>query len=171
MSFSCPLENRDDRELIVCESEQARQAHRELFRFSDIHYLTATEPGKVFEAIVGVVAGCNSRTSVCPSKIDVVVSWENLLKLSLWQEARPTASDVLIFLRVMGISSHELEPFKTSDLDDFFPWLYYGKRLDILRRICHTAKRKIESHLKNLSVRVNCHIIAEDTRKIVASSL
>jgi len=52
-----------------------------------------------------------------------------------------------------------------SDINDIFPWLYYGKMFDILRRLCHIAKRKVEDNFKKYFIVVECHIIAEDTKK------
>lgn len=89
----------------------------------------------------------------------------------MWKTAKPAVGDIFTLLRNEGISSEELQQFKASDINDLFPWLYYGKRFDILRRLCHIAKRKVEGNFKKYSIAVECHIIAEDIKKIVASSL
>ena len=98
------------------------------------------------------------------------MSWPNILQISLWT-AKPSTGDIFTLLRNEGISSEELQPFKASDINDIFPWLYYGKRFDILKRLCHIAKRRVEGNFKKYFLAVECHIIAEDTKKIIASSL
>jgi hypothetical protein len=113
----------------------------------------------------------NSYPEKCPSRIHMVLGWENILRVSSWKSTRPAASDAFILLRNSGIGSYELQPFKTSDVNDLLPWLYYGKRLDILRRICHTAKKQLENHLQSRIIRVDSHLIADDTKRIIASSL
>ena len=105
------------------------------------------------------------------AKIHLVMGWPNILQISLWKTAKPAVGDIFTLLRNEGISSEELKPFKASDINDIFPWLYYGKRFDILRRLCHIARRKVEDNFKKYSIAVECHIIAEDTKKIVASTL
>ncbi len=172
MPLLCPIDNlKDSHEVVVCDTEFSRQAHKELFRFSDEVYITADDSAKVFAALESIVNSCNSESSVSPSKIHVVIVWENLIKISLWKSAKPTVGDAFTILKNTGISSQELQPFKTADINDLFPWLYYGKRFDILRKICHATKKQVESRLKNHTIRVDSHLIAEDTKRIVASSL
>lgn len=172
MPLLCPIDNlKDNHELIVCDSEVAKQAHKELFRYNDNVYVTINESENIFDIISNIVNSCNSESQTCPSKIHIVLNWTNLLQVSLWQAKKPTTGDAFTVLKNAGVGSHELQPFKTSDINDIFPWLYYGKRFDILRKLCHKAKKQMEGHLKDHSIRVDCHLIAEDTRKVVASSL
>lgn len=171
MSILLPIENiRDNIELILCDSMTAEQAHKELFRFSDSAYVTTDETVNLFAAVSNIINTCNSLTTHS-GKIHVVLNWSNLLQVSLWQASRPIIGDVFTLLKNNGVSSQELQPFKASDINDIFPWLYYGKRFDVLRKICRVAKRKLESNFKNQLTRVECHVIAEDTKKIIASSL
>lgn len=172
MSLLCPIDNlNENHEIIICDSAVAKQAHKELFRYSDDVYVTVDNTENIFDIISNTVNLCNAGSQSCPSKIHLVLNWLNLLQVSLWQAKKPTAGDAFTVLKNTGIGSHELQPFKNSDLNDIFPWLYYGKRFDILRKICHKAKKQMEAHLKNHSIRVDCHLIAEDTKKVVASSL
>lgn len=170
MSVLCPIDNpKDNNKLIICDSALAKRAHQELFRYSDDVYIT-DDAGAIFVAVSGVVESCNSGLTRT-AKIHLVLNWQNLLQVSLWQPKKPATGDVLTLLKNAGISSKEIQPFKTSDINDMFPWLYYGKRFDILRKLCHKTKKQMEDRLKNHSIRVDCHLIAEDTKKIVASSL
>ena len=171
MSLLCPIEKLGSHELVICDCESSKQAHSELFRFSDDAYLTADGTTEVFEAITGIVSSCNEALSGCPSKIQLVLVWENLLKVSLWKAVKPAAGDAFTLLKNSGVGPQELQPFKAADTNDLFPWLYYAKRFDVLRKVCHAAKKQMEGHLKDRSIRINCHLAAEDTKRIVASSL
>ena len=171
MSLLCPIEKLDTHELVICDCESSRQAHSELFRFSDEAYFTADGTTGVFEAITDIIGSCNNASSGRPSKIQLVLVWENLLKVSFWKAVKPTAGDAFTLLKNSGVGSQELQPFKTADTNDLFPWLYYAKRFDVLRKVCHAAKKQMEGRLKDHSIRINCHLAFEDTRKIVASSL
>lgn len=172
MPMLFPIETiKDNAEFIICDSEMARQAHKELFRFSDKAYLITAGKANTFDYVTGIINTCNSAASVYLRKIHIVLNWPNLLQVSLWQASRPIIGDVFTLLKNNGLGPQELQPFKASDINDIFPWLYYGKRFDVLRKVCRVAKRKIESNFKNQIIRVDCHIISEDTKKIVASSL
>ena len=162
-------ENLKNAELVICDSETASQVHMELFRSGDIQYIISDKAAGLLDYLSHIInAYCLSSPL---RKIHLVMGWPNILQISLFKASRPSAGDVFTLLRNEGISSEELKPFKASDINDIFPWLYYGKRFDILRRLCHIAKRKVEDNFKKYSIAVECHIIAEDTKKIVASSL
>jgi hypothetical protein len=172
MPLLCPTDNeKNNHQIIICDSEISKHAHKELFRYTDDDYVIIDETHTPFDRILRAVELCNSEPSFWLSKIHIVVNWPNLLRVSLWQADKPTAGDLFTILRNAGIMSDELQPFKTADTSDLFPWLYYGKRFDILRKICHEAKKQMEAHLKNRFIRVDCHLVAEDTKRIVASSL
>lgn len=169
MSVLPSPKNLKNTEIVICDSETASQAHRELFRSSDIQYIISDKAVSILDSLSRII---NTYCLSSPlRKIHLVMDWANILQVSLWQTAKPAVGDIFTLLRNEGISSEELQLFKTSDLNDLFPWLYYGKRFDILRRLCHIAKRKVEDNFKKYFIIVECHIIAEDTKKIVASSL
>jgi len=152
--------------VVICDSETARQSHKNLFRSEDDKYIILDETSGIINSVSDAVSKFSAL-----QKIHLVMGWPNILQISLWQTAKPSIGDIFTLLRNEGIGSTELQPFKTSDINDFFPWLYYGKRFDVLRKICHTAKRKVESSFKKNNINVECHIIAEDAKKIIASSL
>ena len=169
MSVLPSPENLKNAELVICDSETASQAHKELFRSGDIQYIISDKAASLLDYLSHII---NTYCLSSPlRKIHLVMGWPNILQISLLKASKPSAGDVFTLLRNEGISSEELKPFKASDINDLFPWLYYGKRFDILRRLCHIAKRKVENNFKKYSIAVECHIIAEDTKKIVASSL
>ncbi|MGO9614086.1 MAG: hypothetical protein ACLPX5_13790 [Dissulfurispiraceae bacterium] len=167
------------KEIVICDSEPGHQAHKELFRFNDDVYMTFSQGSlsspplidDVFTAIMSTVIACIEYPHPSLSKFHMVLRWENLLRISLWQETKPGISDILLLLKSAGVTLQELQPFRKSDINDIFPWLYYGQRFDVLRKICQKAKKQIETRVKNHPLLVSCHIIAEDSKKIVASSL
>lgn len=172
MPLLCPIEKlKESRELVICDSESSRLAHRELYHFSDEVYILAGDQDNVFDTILGMVNAFNETPATGPSRIHIVLGWENMLRVSSWKLIRPALGDAFILLKNSGVSTQELQPFKTADINDLYPWLYYGKRIDVLRKICHTAKRQMESRLKNRTIRVDGHLMANDTKRIVASSL
>ncbi len=172
MPLLCPIEYlKGSHELVICDSECSRIAHKELFHFSDEVYILAGEQDNFFDTVLGMVESVNAVPETGPSRIHIVLKWENILRVSSWKSARPAAGDAFILLKNSGVSTQELQPFKTADINDLFPWLYYGKRFDVLRKICHAAKKQMEGRLKSHTIRVDGHLIADDTKRIVASSL
>lgn len=105
------------------------------------------------------------------SRLHISADWNTILRVALWTSGPPSRHDVFSLLKKAGITEDALSPFKSADVDDIFPWLYYGKRLDVLRRICNSAKARAESRISNRKLLVHCHIAGPDTGKIVASSL
>lgn len=105
------------------------------------------------------------------TKLHIAAGWEAILRVALWTSRRPLLIDVLGLLKKVGITESELLPFRNADINDIFPWLYYGKRFEALRKIANRAKAKAESALEKKKLLVYCHLVAEDTEQIVASSL
>jgi len=172
MPLLCPIEKlNESRDLVICDSESSRLAHKALFHLSDKVYILAGEKDNVFDTILDMMNTFNAAPATGPSRIHLVLGWENILRVSAWKLKRPDVGDAFILLKNSGVSTQELQPFKTADINDLFPWLYYGKRLDVLRKICHAAKKQVEGRLKNHTIRVDGHLIADDTKQIVASSL
>lgn len=172
MPLLCPIDSLGDKhELVICDSAFSRQAHKELFRFNEKAYVVANTKKSIFDMVAGIARACNETPEKCPPKIHMSLNWENILRISTWKSSKPAVGDVFTILRTAGLSQQELQPYKSSDINDIFPWLYYGKRFDILRKVCHSTKRQMENRLKRNSIRVDCHLVVEDTMRIVASSL
>jgi len=150
------------REVVLVQHETSRRAHRELFSFDDSRYILSGKD--ICESILAL-------SSRGVDKMHVAADWENLLMIALWTPARPLSFDVMSLLRKSGAGEAELAPFRTSDINDLFPWLYYGKKFDILRKICNAAKTKAESRISGRHLQVICHLVSEETLRIVASSL
>ncbi len=158
-------------EVVICDSGAAMQAHRELFRFSQNVYVPVHEAGAdAFSVLEKLVESCNASPSY-PSRIHVAAGWENILKVAVWKTGLCSVRDAFIVLKNAGVMDSELKPFASSQVGDIYPYLYYGKRLDVLKRICMMARRQIETHVKKGGVRADCHIIMEDAPRIIASSL
>ncbi|MFA5354060.1 MAG: hypothetical protein WC291_07510, partial [Thermodesulfovibrionales bacterium] len=156
--------------LVVCDSRQAMEAHRDLFHLNEEAYSVTEEKG-FFSSITGLLSFLNAQTQLAPPRIHLVLGWENLILLALWKEGLPSWTELSPLLTASGIRGDELAPLKGSDTADLFPWLYYGKRFDILRKVCHKAKKQVEEHLTDRAIRVDCHLFADYARMIVASSL
>jgi hypothetical protein len=184
MTLSCPIEKlTGQHELVICDSAISKKAHQALFHFKEDCYLAADDETGVFWAVAKIVETLNrgdSGTSASIAlhgpagtcgKIHVAMLWENILRLALWQEKKPGTGEVFTLLGNLGLSPRELQPFRKADINDLFPWLFYGKRFDVLRKICREVKRRMEESLKGNSHRVVCHIVAADIAGIVASSL
>jgi len=82
-----------------------------------------------------------------------------------------TIEDAIYVLKSAGMSYSELSPFKDGLPEDIFPVLYYGKNFDMLRKVCNIAKRMAESRLKSKFSRIDCHLVSDESNRIIASSL
>jgi len=178
LSALSPEKIADLTEVVICDSKAAMEAHKDLFRFSQNAYLAVFETADnsaghscdVFPAVTRLIDTCN-LAPFCPSRIHLVAGWENILKVAAWKAELTSAGDALIFLKNAGLAESDLTPFAGSPVSDLFPYLYYGKQLNVIKKICMMARKQIESHLKKGGVRADCHMIAEDAPRIFASSL
>ena len=149
-------------ELILYLGEQAKKSHKELFSLGDDCYLTAGE---------NIIDDLLALSTHNLSRLHISAGWETILKIAVWTHERPSGGDVLSLMKKSGLSEGELTPFINSDIGDLFPRLYYGNRLDVLRRVCNAAKAKAESKMGSKRLLVYCHLVSHEAGKIVASSL
>lgn len=164
-------------EVVIYDSAAAMQAHRELFRFSRNAYIPAFEKDdsagsqcNAFPLIANIVNLC-SAAETCPARIHLALSWENMLRVAAWKADFASIWDVIILLKSAGVAEAALKPFANASISDLYPYLYYGKMLDVLKRVCVMAKKQTEARLKNTTVRVDSHMIQEDSPRVIASSL
>ena len=150
------------REIVIFQDEIARKSHKTLFSLDDTCYRQSCK--NIVDTIVDV-----AQTGLC--KLHISAGWENILRISVWTCDRPLIHEVITLIRKSGMNEDELRPFKQADINDLFPWLYYSNRFDILRRVCGAAKSRIESKIDNKKVLIYCHLVSDDSGKIVASSL
>ena len=150
------------REIVIFQDEISRKAHKVLFSLDDACYKRCCK-----NIVDTVLEAAQSGLS----KLHIIAGWENILKLAVWTCDRPLIHEVISLIKKTGVKEEELKPFKNSDINDLFPWLYYSNRFDILRKICSAAKTKIESKIDSRKVLVYCHLVSDETGKIVASSL
>ncbi len=148
------------KEVVLVPDKSFREAHKALYHFTDNSYIIAGEG--LFESFAAFTGDHD--------KLHIASHWVDIVKLAIWK-AEPDTGDLLLLLRNIGIKAEELLPFRNSALSDIFPWLYYGKRLDVLRRVCFEAKTKAEKHMRGKNMRIHCHLISEETNTIIASSL
>jgi len=163
MSLTCERGPQGRHEIVISESLSTKEAHKSLFRFDDDAYRIAGE---------GLFSAIEQSVRDGALKIHVSGGWEWMLRLALWKEGRPARGEVFFLLKTLGLSDDDLRPFASSDWNDIFHFLYYGRRFDVLRRLCNKAREVAEARVAcNGSVRINCHLVAEGTGMIVASSL
>ncbi len=148
-------------EVVLYQGETAKECHKNLFALDGSCYLSAGS-----ELIASVKSVCQKS----PRKLHIAAGWEGMLKVSLWTE-NLAVHDVLSLMKKCGVQDEELGLFRRSEINDIFPWLYYGKRIDVLRKICNAAKARAESKIDMKILRVYCHLVSGETEKMIASSL
>ena len=150
------------REIVIFQDEISRKSHKALFSLDDACYK---------QSCINIVDSVVEVAQAGLSKLHISAGWENTLKIAVWTCDSPLIHDVISLVKRCGVKEEELMPFKHSDINDIFPWLYYSNRTDILRKICSAAKTRIESRIDSRKVLVYCHLVSEETEKIIASSL
>ncbi len=161
MSLVCEITESGKHEIVVSEDELSKEAHQSLFRFKDEHYLLCDGDG--FESLRGAL----SRGAI---KVHLSGSWTWILSFAVGKRELKRG-DVFYLLKSCGVSEEELMPFREADVEDIFHFLYYGKRFEVLRKVCHRAKNMTEQMLGKQGVSIHCHIVSSITTQIVASSL
>jgi hypothetical protein len=157
-------------EAVVFDSKAALQAHKDLFRFNEQCYISSDNHENVFPLVAGLVDACNASESY-PSRIHLAAGWENMLRVAAWQSDLDSVKDAFIIMKNAGMPESALSPFTDSPVGDLFPYLYYGKQLDVMKKICVMARKQIEARVRKSPVRADCHIIMKDSPHVVASSL
>lgn len=147
-------------EIVFVSDEASRIAHQELYHFEEKVYIVVA--ANLLETLAAFRGDLK--------RLHISTTWIDIARLATWK-SEPKAGDILFLLRNLGLRSEELLPFKGADVADLFPYLYYGKRFDVLRKICYAAKANVEKHIGNKEVRIHCHLASEETKRIVASSL
>jgi len=148
------------KELIIVSSKESAEIHRETCHQSEDNYHLAQ----------GDILGSVEDIPQDLERLHIVATWPEIISLAAWK-AEPKMGDLFLLLKNAGVRAEDLVPFTDGDTGDLFPWLYYGKRFDVLRKICRIAKHNAEGHVRNKDVRVYCHLVLEDVHRIVASSL
>jgi len=161
LSLVCDVTSGGKHEVVISEDELSKEAHQSLFRFRDEHYHLCD--GDAFESLRNAL----NRGAI---KIHLSGSWTWILSFAIGQK-EPKRGDVFYLLKSCGIKEEELVPFRKADVEDIFHFLYYGKRFEVLRKVCHRAKNQTEQMLGKEGVSIHCHIVSNITSQIVASSL
>lgn len=150
------------RECVLSLDELSATAHKELYCLEDSCYII---PGS--DLLASIVLAAES----CADRLHIATDWENLLRIALWSSAKPLLFDVINLLKKSGAAEAELQPFIRSEISDLLPWLYYSRKVDILRRICIAAKTRAESKVNRKGLHIYCHLVSAESRRIIASSL
>ena len=150
------------REIVIFQDEISKKSHKALFSLDDACYK---------QSCINIVDSVLEAAQAGLSKLHIAAEWENILKIAVWTSDSLLIHDVISLVKKCGVKEEELMPFKHSDINDIFPWLYYSNRTAILRKICGAAKTRIESRIDSRKVLVYCHLVSKETEKIIASSL
>ncbi|MCL5023978.1 MAG: hypothetical protein M1497_11560 [Nitrospirae bacterium] len=148
------------KEIVLASNESAMDAHRRLYSFGEEAYVI------VGEDMIGTLTAFSGD----PERLHISSDWSDLVRLATWKP-RPKTGDLFLLLTAAGITEEKLLPFRDADVADIFPWLYYSRRFDVLRKMCRTAKANAERHLRKKDARVHCHLTSDYADRIVASSL
>lgn len=145
-------------EIVIASNELTKKVHRELFRLGDEYYI-------LIDSYQGLIQRASRWENL--ERIHLALNWHDMMRFGTGRE-RPSKGDILVFLKKAGLSDREISPFR-DPANEILAYLYYGKRFDILRRVCAETKRNSEKNLRG--IRVNCHLIYEEISSIIASSL
>ena len=147
-------------EVVLCDDPISMEAHQDLFHFDSKKYIVCDS------SPVNCIDDHISRAG----KVHLSLLWEGVLQTALWKDF-VSLSEAFYVLKSAGLEEKELVPFKEGKIDDIFPVLYYGKNFDLLRKVCNMAKKSAEEKIGQKGFRVDCHLVSEDSKRIVASSL
>ena len=150
------------REVVLSHDELSARAHKELYAFDDSRYIITGSD--LLASILSVAENCADR-------LHIATDWVNLLRIALWSSEKPLLFDVISLLKKSGAAEVELQPFMRAEINDLLPWLYYGRKFDILRRICIAAKTRAEGKVNRKGLHIFCHLVSDESRRIIASSL
>lgn len=145
-------------EIALCQNEVTRRAHKELFGLPDNSYIVSSD---IIKEILNIRTSETTRIHLC-------LNWSGLFKVILWSEDL-SSSLIKNILSRAGLEERELKNVTDTDPLTFFHWLYYGKRFRVLRKLCIMARDVVQDKVR--VVRFECHLIAEEIPRIVASTL
>jgi len=151
-----------DREVVISLNEVSVRAHKELYSFEDRRYIMSG---------ADLLASILSAAEKGVDRLHIATNWENLLRIALWSSGKPPLFDVISLLKKSGVAEAELQPFRKSEISDLLPSLYYGGKFDILRRVCYAARTKAEAKANRRGLHIYCHLVSDESRRIIASSL
>ncbi|HMK42921.1 MAG TPA: hypothetical protein VK445_02165 [Dissulfurispiraceae bacterium] len=159
----------DHLEVVLCDGAASFRAHRELYRLPETAYHVSRGPNALHAELHDFIQSCKTPGATI-LKLHITVEWRRLLHICVGRQD-VAWGDIMLLLNDAGISSAEMLAFRDAEYDDIFPWLYYAKRLDVLRKLCRRAKKQVDVKLAPADIRAACHLASADTQRIVASSL
>jgi len=148
--------------MVLFDDEVSRNFHKKLFSFDDDSYRAAG---------TGMTDAILAAAGEDVVKVHIAVKWEGLLAVALWTRDKPSIGDVVDLVRRSGVLRHELAPFQQAEIGDIFPWLFYGRKFDVLRKICNAAKARAESMANKKIPKIDCYLVSDEGGGIVASSV
>lgn len=158
----CDISTDSRHEEVISENDICKEAHRQLFHFEEkVYFLVNSRVGDEID----------SRIKAGALRIHLSGTWSWILKIALQKKDKLERGEVFYLLKSIGLDDDELKPFSSADINDIFYPLYYGKKFDVLRRLCHRAKKELEEKVNNPAITIHCHLVAPEITQIVASSL
>lgn len=186
----CKFLERQNREIVVYDSDEGMQAHHELFRLHTDAYLNLTltrertSQGDLlansednsyqsfYRSLIEIIDIINAHRYLNPLTIHFVLDWKLMSRLATWcfDGAHHRALiDLLSDISVMSV--YDIDSLKGKSIEEVFLFLLYNYRFGVLRKVCHITRKNILDLLENKSLQVICHIFSTHTKTIVASSL
>ncbi|GBE02488.1 hypothetical protein BMS3Bbin06_01740 [bacterium BMS3Bbin06] len=161
MAPFCETGSAEIHEVVVSEDARSRDAHMEVFRLRRDAYRYMG--GDLYGALTRSVVGGALR-------VHVSCGWKWLLRLTFGRRDFGKG-ELVSLLKTAGLTDDDLRPFRTANPDDIFYFLYYGKRFDVLRRLCRSAKRRSEELPETGAAKIEFHLVAPEDSRIIASSI
>lgn len=146
------------KEIALCQNRITQRVHKELFCLSDDSYIVSED---IRKKLLEVELYESKKVHLC-------LNWLGLLKIILWTD-EPSKGLIKNILLRAGMEEKELKDIEDTDPMNIFYWLYYGKRFKVLRKLCLMAKELAEDRVRPHLF--ECHLIAEEIPRIVASTL
>jgi hypothetical protein len=147
--------------LVLVEGEAAKKSHQELFSLPDALYRCVE--GIIIDEVIALSPSVSGE-------LHIAGGWETILSAAMWSGTAPAVCDVLALLKKTGMADAELSLLDDLALRDIFSLLCREESLELLRRICNVARANVES-LRSGGAKVHIHIVSDETKRIVASSL
>lgn len=145
-------------EIVFASNELTKDIHRELFRFPEECYILINH-----NLIKSISSYCDKV-----ERIHLAVNWQDMIRLGTGCE-KPDKGSIFLLMKKVGLTDRELQHFN-DPMTELLSYLYFGKRFDVLRRLCTVTKKGLEKNLKGLA-RFSCHLVYEDVSAIIASNL
>lgn len=158
-------------EIVISDSDLGISAHKELFSFNDDVYLKLN-CDFLGDSVNDLLREINDYLNLNIVNIHFVFGWNNLVQIAMWKFDSYSDKDINLLLAHAEVNLNSKEKISPVDIQELFDSLFTRGSFSILRKICHLAKKQIDNRLENKSIHQTIfHLVAPQTRRIIASSL